>query len=104
MVGLPPVGSTIDIDPTIMATQSQRVLGSYMGTSRIHIDIPELVGLYEAGELLLDELVTNRYPLEQINEAMAETVLGGIRRNVIMFDRAGASAGRGVSAGRTEER
>ena len=88
--GLPAVGATIAIDPTIMASQSQRILGSSMGTSCISVDIPELIGRYDAGELLLDELVTNRYPLDQINEAIAETAAGGVRRNVIVFDRAGA--------------
>jgi len=86
LVGLPPGGATSTIDPTIVASLSQRILGSKMGDSRIATDIPALVDLYRSGDLQLDELITGRYPLELINEAIAEVNRGEALRNVIVFD------------------
>ena len=56
-----------------------------MGSSRIQIDIPMLVDLYQQKRLKLDELITGRYPLEQINEAVADVKAGNALRNVIVF-------------------
>jgi Zn-dependent alcohol dehydrogenase len=59
--------------------------GSYMGTTQLHTDIPRLIELYKAGTLKLDELITARYPLEKINEAIESVERGEALRNVIMF-------------------
>ena len=56
-----------------------------MGSARIGIDVPLLVDLYRQGRLKLDELVTGRYPLEEINAAIASVTKGEALRNVIMF-------------------
>lgn len=85
LVGMPPTGVVSEIDPSTMASLSQRILGSKMGASRIAIDIPHLVTLYQQGRLKLDELISGRYPLEQINEAMASVKTGEALRNVIVF-------------------
>jgi S-(hydroxymethyl)glutathione dehydrogenase / alcohol dehydrogenase len=49
------------------------------------VDVPRLVELYRQGRLKLDELVTERYPLEKINEAIAAVERGEALRNVIVF-------------------
>jgi S-(hydroxymethyl)glutathione dehydrogenase / alcohol dehydrogenase len=85
LVGMPPDGVTIDIDPGFIAQDNLRILGSKMGDSRIKLDIPKLVALYEAGKLKLDELVTERYSLDRINDAMAKAKAGEAVRNVIMM-------------------
>jgi len=85
LVGMPPTGVMAEIDPGTVAAANQRILGSKMGTSRIGVDIPNLISLYRQGRLKLDELITNRYPLEGINEALASTKRGEVLRNVILF-------------------
>ena len=85
LVGMPPSGVLSEIDPATMAAYSQRILGSKMGASRIAIDIPNLVTLYQQGRIKLDELISGRYPLEQINEAMESVKTGEALRNVIIF-------------------
>jgi S-(hydroxymethyl)glutathione dehydrogenase/alcohol dehydrogenase len=85
LVGMPPDGVTSTIDPTTVANQSQRIVGSKMGRSRIAADIPALVEMYRSGRLRLDELITGRYPLDRINEAIAEVDRGDAVRNVIVF-------------------
>jgi S-(hydroxymethyl)glutathione dehydrogenase / alcohol dehydrogenase len=85
LVGLPPNGVDIAFDPVALAAGGLRVLGSKMGSARIGIDVPLLVDLYRQGRLKLDELVTGRYPLEEINAAIASVTKGEALRNVIMF-------------------
>jgi hypothetical protein len=76
LVGIPPSGVTVEIDLGGIASDNQRVLGSKMGGARVREDIPRLIALYQAGVLKLDELISGRYPLEQINEAMVRKAQG----------------------------
>ena len=85
LVGMPANGVMSEIDPGTLAAYSQNILGSKMGGSRISIDIPNLIALYQQGRVKLDELVSGTYPLEQINEAMASVKRGEALRNVIVF-------------------
>ena len=85
LVGMTASGITVDMDPGTVASVGQRILGSKMGSSRLPVDIPLLVGLYEAGRLKLDELISGRFPLEGVNEAVAEVQRGTALRNVIVF-------------------
>ena len=85
LVGMPASGVMSEIDPGTMAAYSQNILGSKMGSARIQVDIPNLVGLYEQGRVKLDELVTKTYPIEEINEAIAAVKRGEALRNVIVF-------------------
>jgi S-(hydroxymethyl)glutathione dehydrogenase/alcohol dehydrogenase len=57
-----------------------------MGAVNIKEDIPKLITLYQIGRLKLDEIITGRYPLESINEAIESTERGEALRNVIMFE------------------
>lgn len=85
-VGMPPLGATSTYQPLLLADASQSILGSKMGGTVLKRDIPYLIDLYQQGRLKLDELVTRRYSLDQINEAIADTKAGNTRRNVIVFD------------------
>ncbi|MGH6719067.1 MAG: Zn-dependent alcohol dehydrogenase [Alphaproteobacteria bacterium] len=85
IVGMPANGTTVSFDPLDVADNSLRVLGSKMGSSRIAVDVPRLVELYQQGRLKLDELISGRYPLERINEAVAAVNRGEALRNVIVF-------------------
>jgi Zn-dependent alcohol dehydrogenase len=84
IVGIPATGVSVTIDPGELADSGRLVLGSKMGSTRPHADIPALVEMYTAGRLKLDELVTGRFPLEQINEAMTEARSGVGLRTVIL--------------------
>lgn len=85
IVGMPPSGVTTTFDPSWVAADSQRIIGSKMGSAQTPADIPQLVGLYRGGRLKLDELVTKEYPLEEINEAVAAVKRGEALRNVVVF-------------------
>jgi S-(hydroxymethyl)glutathione dehydrogenase / alcohol dehydrogenase len=84
-IGLPPVQQTMAISPHEFIRFEKTLTGSFMGTTRLKIEIPELVEFYKAGSLKLKELITAHYPLEKINEAIDAVVKGEALRNVIMF-------------------
>ena len=86
MVGMPHSGETMEIEPVIIAALGQSLTGSLMGDTILARDIPWLVDLYAQGRLKLDELVSGRWRLDQINEAIADTRSGAARRNVIVFE------------------
>lgn len=65
--------------------RGRTVTGSAMGRTRIREDIPNFIKLYQTGRLKLDELISKRFSLDQINEAMADAEKGESLRNVILF-------------------
>lgn len=85
IVGMPASGVMASFDPGWIAADGQRIIGSKMGSSRIRIDIPKIVELYKQGRIKLDELISGRYPLSDINAAIAGVVKGEAIRNVIVF-------------------
>ena len=85
IIGLPKFTDRLDISPFAFIKEERMLTGSFMGTTQLHTEIPKLVGLYKAGILKLDELITARYPLEKINEAIESVERGEALRNVITF-------------------
>jgi Zn-dependent alcohol dehydrogenase len=85
MVGMPHSGAMATYEPVMLAAVGQGMVGSKMGDVVIQRDIPWMVDLYTQGRLKLDELISGRWELDQINEAIADTKTGAARRNVIMF-------------------
>jgi S-(hydroxymethyl)glutathione dehydrogenase/alcohol dehydrogenase len=65
--------------------EERQVLGSFYGSGRPRDDIPALAEMYLKGNLKLDELLTRRYPLGQVNEAYAALERGEVARSVIVF-------------------
>jgi len=86
LVGMPADGDHLDLDATVIANDGKRILGSKMGFTDLQNDIPKLINLYQQGGLKLDELITHRFPLERINEAIDEVRADKALRNVILFD------------------
>ena len=85
VVGMPAAGAMAQFEPLGFADRGQRILGSKMGSTRLRVDLPRLVAHYQQGRLKLDELITARYPLEEINDAIASVNRGEALRNVIVF-------------------
>jgi S-(hydroxymethyl)glutathione dehydrogenase/alcohol dehydrogenase len=56
-----------------------------LGSSKSSIDIPRLVEFYMQGRLMLDELISHRFGLADVNEAMAAMKSGEFARSVIVF-------------------
>lgn len=87
MVGMPHGDKQSSYSPLIMADAGQGIIGSKMGNVVIKRDIPWMIDLYAQGRLKLDELISKTWALEDINEAIADTLSGAARRNVILMPR-----------------
>ncbi len=85
MVGMPHSDAVSTYSPVMMAAVGQGMVGTKMGDTVIRRDIPWMIDLYQQGRLKLDELISNRWRLDQINEAITDTKSGAARRNVILF-------------------
>lgn len=86
IVGMTALDVKSEFLPLGLAGAVQSIRGSFMGQTRLKVDIPRLLALYRQGRLKLDELVSHRYPLERINEAMEDTLGGRSLRNVLVID------------------
>ena len=85
LVGTAPADSSANLPGAIITRAEKVVRGSSYGSVNPRRDIPALLDLYLAGMLKLDELITRRYRLEQINEAYADMLSGDVARGVIVF-------------------
>jgi S-(hydroxymethyl)glutathione dehydrogenase/alcohol dehydrogenase len=84
------MGSLMDVDVKLnlfLFTMLQKTLkGNIFGGGSSHVETPKLVGLYKAGLLKIDEMVTNTYPLENINDGYQDMLDGKNIRGVVTFD------------------
>ena len=83
------MGSVIDTDATLnlslFTLLQKRLQGTIFGGGNPQRDIPLLLSLYQAGRLNLDDMVTRRYSLEQINEGYQDMLEGRNIRGVICY-------------------
>jgi S-(hydroxymethyl)glutathione dehydrogenase/alcohol dehydrogenase len=86
IVGLPGFRDILELPPHLLIKDERILTGSYMGSTQYQTEIPKLVELYKAGILKLDELITARFPLDEINQAIELVEKGKALRNVIMFE------------------
>jgi S-(hydroxymethyl)glutathione dehydrogenase/alcohol dehydrogenase len=85
MVGSPPSGTTIPIDGRVLFSE-RKLLGCVGGSNVPARDIPRIVQLYRSGALLLDELVSQRFRLEEGDQAFAATEAGQVARSVVVME------------------
>ena len=85
VVGAPPFGSEVTLPAFPFSMEEKSVIGSFYGSPRFHYDMPRIIDLYMAGRLKLDQLVTRKFRLDQINESMAAMEKGEVARGVIVY-------------------
>jgi S-(hydroxymethyl)glutathione dehydrogenase/alcohol dehydrogenase len=84
VVGVSPAGTKISIDPGLFL--QQRVLtGSSFGGGRQRTDVPMLIDLYMDGKYRLNEMITRRVPLSELNEAFDSMLAGEVKRSVVVY-------------------
>ncbi len=86
MIGIAPEGSELSLPANRVVREERRLMGSFYGSARPHVDMPMILELYMAGKLKLDELATHRFSLEKINEAVRSLESGEAVRPVIVYD------------------
>ena len=85
VVGMTKSGAHAHIETSGFAGNGKTVVGSFLGSTDLPRDIPTMSECYLNGELKLDELVTGRFSLDEINDAIASTKAGEARRNMIVM-------------------
>lgn len=85
IIGMIPMGVNIELHgPEFL--QERTIQGSNMGSNRFRVDMPRFVDFYLQGRLHLDDLISQRIKLEDVNEGLAALETGEVARSVIMFD------------------
>ncbi|BBY32393.1 alcohol dehydrogenase [Mycolicibacter minnesotensis] len=86
LTGMAEQGTRTGIDPQDMMLMNKTLCGTVFGSCNPRTDIPLLATLYEAGHLQLDEMVTKRYRLDEVNQAYQDLAAGELIRGVIDFN------------------
>ncbi|XOV82996.1 MAG: Zn-dependent alcohol dehydrogenase [bacterium] len=85
VIGMIPPGDMVSLHGVDFLFE-KKIQGSMMGSNRFRVDMPRFVDFYLQGRLHLDDLVSKRIALSDINEGMAALETGEIARSVIVFD------------------
>lgn len=85
VVGVADENAELTIKPVWMMRQSKSLIGCSYGSARPHVDFPRIVDLYMEGKIKLDELITRRYGLDDINEAFRAMEAGEVARSILQL-------------------
>lgn len=78
--------TNIQLPGSVLTLYRKELRGSLFGDCNPTVDIPRILGLYQAGDLKLDEIITNTYTLEQVNEGYDDLLNGKNVRGVVVHD------------------
>jgi len=84
-VGMVAQGSRSCFDPLILVTKETRLIGALYGSARPVIDFPRMVELTLSGKLKVEQLISRRYSLDEINEGFERLGRGEVARGVIVL-------------------
>jgi alcohol dehydrogenase (nicotinoprotein) len=79
-----PAKLTVHVSGAVLTLFEKTIKGSLFGSANPQHDILKMLDLYQAGDLKLDELVTARYTLDQVNQGYADLVAGKNIRGVVV--------------------
>jgi S-(hydroxymethyl)glutathione dehydrogenase/alcohol dehydrogenase len=77
---------TVTLSGSVLTLFRKTVKGSLFGDCNPTTDIPKILGLYQAGDLKLDEIITQTYTLDQVNEGYDDLLAGKNVRGVIIHE------------------
>ena len=85
IIGMIPLTEKVEMDAPSLLSE-RKLQGCFMGSSRFRLDAPKYLQYYRQGRLNLDDMVTRKGRLEDVNEAFRAMKAGEVVRTVIMFD------------------
>jgi S-(hydroxymethyl)glutathione dehydrogenase/alcohol dehydrogenase len=86
LVGVVPIQQLVSFSAADVTLQEKKITGSYMGSNRFRFDMPKYVEFYLDGRLRLDEMISSRIPLGEVNGAFDRMRNGEAARQVIVFE------------------
>jgi S-(hydroxymethyl)glutathione dehydrogenase/alcohol dehydrogenase len=85
VVGVSPAGTRLSIDPGLFL--QQRILtGTSFGGGHQRTDVPMLIDLYMSGKYKLDELISRRVALGELNHAFDLMLAGEVKRSIVVYE------------------
>jgi alcohol dehydrogenase len=85
-IGLPSPDARSTIVPLGLTAEARTIVGSYLGSAVPSRDIPVYIDLWRQGKLPIEELISDRIRLEDINESLDKLADGKAVRQVILFE------------------
>jgi S-(hydroxymethyl)glutathione dehydrogenase/alcohol dehydrogenase len=85
VIGMIPVGTMVEVHGVDFLAE-KKLQGCAMGSNRFRVDMPRYIEFYLQGKLHLDEMVSQRLPLDQVNDALDALKKGEVARTVLTFD------------------
>jgi Zn-dependent alcohol dehydrogenase len=86
LVGIPRMDVMLTVPVMLGLVMAERTIkGCWYGSADVRRDIPVLIEHYRRGDLLLDELVSRRIALDDVNTALDDMTTTGLARSVIVF-------------------
>ena len=86
IVGMAPQGTRASFDPLLFVNKETRLIGTWYGSARPRIDFPRMIDLTLSGKLKVNELISRRYTLDEINDGFERLARGEVARGVVVFD------------------
>jgi len=77
--------SEVTLNLAMLTLMQKRLQGTIFGGGNPHFDIPQLLSMYKAGKLNLDDMVTRQYKLEQINDGYKDMLEARNIRGIIRY-------------------
>jgi S-(hydroxymethyl)glutathione dehydrogenase/alcohol dehydrogenase len=68
-----------------LAMFNQTLIGTVFGSQSPRVQVPNLLNLYENGQLKIDELISQEYTLDQVQQGYEDQAAGTIIRGVVKF-------------------
>ncbi len=93
IIGLMPAGRSFPVQGRLLL-DDRRIQGAYMGAQNFRLAMPRYVEMYLDGRLLLEEMVSSRISLEEVNAGFDSMRKGEALRDLIMFEQQSEVAGR----------
>jgi S-(hydroxymethyl)glutathione dehydrogenase/alcohol dehydrogenase len=85
VIGMMPFGQKIELTGWEFFMMEKTLKGSMMGSNAFRVDMPRYVDMYLDGRLMLDEMISARLTLDQVNEGYEALKRGEVTRQVISF-------------------
>jgi S-(hydroxymethyl)glutathione dehydrogenase/alcohol dehydrogenase len=85
VIGVMPFGVKVELDGLEFLTE-KKIQGTLTGSNQFRVDMPRYVELYMQGRLKLDELISARIRLDDLQQGFDAMERGDVARSVIVFD------------------
>jgi S-(hydroxymethyl)glutathione dehydrogenase/alcohol dehydrogenase len=85
VLGVPPLTAQISIPGYSLPLEEKSLIGSCYGSAKMRTDMPRLVDLFMAKKLKINELISKRIGLDDINGAFEQMEKGEVARSVVVY-------------------